>query len=265
MRRGYFRSRSRIRRLSEGYPESEVKGTRLSPEQTRALLCDGEVVGGSLVPWGSNYTYYVSLRLDGLETRAVYKPRNGEAPLMDFPSGTLYKRERAAFLASEWLEYDLVPHTVVRDGPYGVGTMQEYVEAEGSPHVYSLGPEDADDLRKLVLFDMLVNNADRKPAHCFKGVGHGVWAIDHGLTFHARPKLRTVIWDFCGERIPAERLRQLEERRADALQVEALTHSLGQLLAASEVDAFWRRYDDVLRRREYPSLDPRYNIPHGFA
>ncbi|MDP9380041.1 MAG: SCO1664 family protein [Chloroflexota bacterium] len=261
-----MRSRSRIIRVRQAAPRSERTGRPLTREQTWQVLCEGDIEMGSLVPWGSNYTYYVTLRYGELEQLAVYKPRRGEAPLIDFPSGTLYMREYAAYLTSDWLGWGLVPTTVVRqDGPYGPGSVQQYVEAEGPPHVYALGPEEADELKRLVVFDLLVNNADRKPAHCFKGPNHKVWAIDHGLTFHARPKLRTVIWDFCGEQIPEFVMRDLESARYDEGRVQALNRQLKPLLAPHEIDAFWRRYDAVLAKRTYPQLDPRYNVPYGFA
>ena len=260
-----MRSRSRIIRVRGQEPLRASGNGPATDEQLWRLLCDGGIEGGALVPWGSNYTYYVTLKLDGLEQLAVYKPRKGEAPLFDFPSGTLYLREYAAYLVSEWLGWKLVPHTVIRNGPYGPGTVQQYVEAEGAPHVYSLGPEEADQLRQLVVFDLLVNNADRKPAHCFKGPGHKVWAIDHGLTFHARSKLRTVIWDFCGEEIPPAILRDLEAARRDEERVRTLSGQLEPLLAQHEIEALWRRYDGLLQRGVYPQLDPRYNIPYGFA
>jgi len=259
------RSRSRRIRLKDSAPETKTSTTPLTREQVDTLLCSGEVVDGTLVPWGSNYTYYVTLRHEGLVHRAVYKPRRGEAPLIDFPSGTLYLREYAAYLTCGWLGWDLIPQTVVRDGPYGPGSFQVYAEADGAPHVYALGPTQAGQLRQLVVFDLLVNNADRKPAHCFKGLGQQVWAIDHGLTFHARPKLRTVIWDFCGEPIPEAILAELEERRFDDELVGTLNAQLRPLISPRELDAFWRRYDAILERRTYPNLDPRYNIPYGFA
>ena len=260
-----MRSRSRRIRLTDAAPEVRAPQTPLTTEEIDTLLCEGEVVDGTLVPWGSNYTYYVTLRHDGVVHRAVYKPRRGEAPLIDFPSGTLYLREYAAYLTSCWLGWDLVPRTVIRDGPYGPGSFQVYVEAEGSPHVYTLGPAQAEQLRQLVVFDLLVNNADRKPAHCFKGPGGKVWAIDHGLTFHARPKLRTVIWDFCGEPIPEPILAGLEERRFNDEHVATLNAQLRPLISPRELDAFWRRYDTLLEQRIYPNLDARYNIPYGFA
>ncbi|MDQ3328918.1 MAG: SCO1664 family protein [Chloroflexota bacterium] len=244
---------------------TRVSRTPLTPEQIDTLLCSGEVVDGTLVPWGSNYTYYVTLHHEGLAHRAVYKPRRGEAPLIDFPSGTLYLREYAAYLTCRWLGWEFVPQTVVRNGQYGPGSIQVYAEADGAPHVYALGPAQAEQLRQLVVFDLLVNNADRKPAHCFKGLGQQIWAIDHGLTFHARPKLRTVIWDFCGEPIPEPILAGLEERRFNEDHVATLNAQLLPLISGRELDAFWSRYDAILERRTYPNLDPRYNIPYGFA
>ncbi len=237
----------------------------LTREQVHELLTKGVVEREALAPWGTNYTYFVQLRLDGIAHPAVYKPRRGEAPLYDFPSGTLYRREYAAYLVSHWLGWQLVPHTVIRDGPYGVGSMQIYVLAEGEPHVYSLTEADAHDLRRLVLFDLIVNNADRKPAHCFKGRRHGIWAIDHGLTFHHYPKLRTVIWDFCGEEIPKDILEEFRAAYEDPRRVGWLNEELSVLLAAREVSAFWRRVEGVLSCPRFPDLDPRYNVPYGFA
>ncbi len=260
-----MRSRSRIIRLRDQPLQREPRSDNLSHEQVRALLCDGEVLDGNLVPWGSNYTYYVTLELGDQRMRAVYKPRKGEAPLIDFPSGTLYLREYASYLTSEWLRWGLVPQTAIRNGPYGPGSIQEYIEAEGPPHVYALDRSEADQLRRLVIFDLIVNNADRKPAHCFKSAGGKLWAIDHGLTFHPRPKLRTVIWDFCGEAIPEHLLQDLEASRSDATRVCELERQLEPLLTGREIEALWRRYDTILERRIFPQLDPRYNIPYGFA
>ncbi|MDQ3856341.1 MAG: SCO1664 family protein [Chloroflexota bacterium] len=261
-----MRSRSRLIRLRNLPDQLAASHHLLTPEEVEGLLTEGEIRGGALAPWGSNYTYFVTVCSGDLEMAAVYKPRRGEAPLIDFPSGTLYLREQAAYAVSDCLGWDLVPHTVIRDdGPYGPGTLQVYVDAEGPPHVYSLTADDLPDLQKLVVFDVIVNNADRKPAHCFKGVNHGLWAIDHGLTFHARPKLRTVIWDFCGDPIPKPLLRDLQERRDDRTQRAGLERELAKLLSTREVDAFWRRVDDVLERRRFPLLDPRFNIPYGFA
>lgn len=261
-----MRFRSKTVRLRDADELGQTPTQLVTHEQARRLLCEGSILDGALVPWGTNYTYYVTLQLDGLQHRAVYKPRSGEAPLIDFPSGTLYLREYAAYLVSEWFGWDLVPQTVIRaDGPYGPGTVQIFVEAEGPAHVYSLRPSDLADLQKLALFDIIINNADRKPAHCFKGVGHGLWAIDHGLAFHARPKLRTVIWDFCGEPIPELLLQQVEAQRMSPDRVRDMERQLEPLLGPRELEAFWRRVDAVLVSRTYPVFDPRYNIPYGFA
>ncbi len=238
--------------------------SQLTESEIEQLLKHGEIKGGALAPWGSNYTYFVQVSLGSLKHRAVYKPRVGEAPLIDFPDGTLYLREYASYITSRWLGWNLIPQTVIRTGPKGIGTLQIYVEPETEPHIYSLQAEDIPQLQRLVLFDIIVNNADRKPAHVFRGKNHNVWAIDHGLTFHPRPKLRTVIWEFCGEPIPEDILIELESKVSDKSKVEELNKQLRELLTPLEIEAFWHRVESILKSRTYPILDPRRNIPYGF-
>lgn len=260
-----LRSRSRIFRIRDSRLTSPQKLPDLDREQVHNLLTRGTVEDNTLAPWGSNYTYYVTLRLEDLCYPAVYKPRDGEAPLWDFPDGTLYLREYAAYLVSEWLNWGFIPQTVIREGPYGEGTMQIYVPSDGPPHVYSLTPREEPALQRLVLFDIIANNADRKPAHCFRRPGGGIWAIDHGLTFHPRPKLRTVIWDFSDQPIPQQMVGELESARCDDKRVAEINGRLKGLLTPQEIGAFWRRLDSVVQSKVFPGLDMRYNIPYGFA
>ncbi len=147
------------------------------------------------MPWSSNATFLVELVLDGAITLAIYKPERGERPLWDFPSG-LYKREIAAYLLSEALGWGLVPLTIARDGPYGEGSFQLFVDADFEQHFFTLVEDTAhhDRLRRMCVFDLLANNADRKSGHCLLGPDGAVYGIDNGLTFHVEPKLRTVIW-----------------------------------------------------------------------
>lgn len=222
-----------------------------------------EIIG--LMPWGSNYTYHARVRAGEQTADVVYKPRAGEAPLYDFPTGTLYKRECAAFIMSEWLGLHLVPLTLARDGPIGVGSVQLFVQAASQPHMYSLTRRDIPALREVMLFDMVVNNADRKPGHCFKGEAGRLWAIDHGLTFHSRPKLRTVIWEFCGEPIPEYLVERLRTAACEDESRARLEAELSPLISAREVGALFARIDAILREPVFPELDPRYNIPYGFA
>ena len=155
------------------------------------------------MPWSSNATFLGQVCHAGHTMLAIYKPGRGERPLWDFPPD-LYKRELAAYLLSEALGWGIVPETVVRDGPLGEGSLQRFVDADFAEHYFTLleQPRWRDELLRIAVFDVLANNADRKGGHCLLAEGR-IWGIDHGLCFHASPKLRTVVWDFAGETVPA--------------------------------------------------------------
>ncbi len=155
---------------------------------------------------GSNYTFLVTVSHEEKEIQAVYKPQKGEQPLWDFPENTLSGREVAAYHISQALGWGLVPYTIFReDGPYGPGSLQQFIEYNPNYHYFNLKPADKEKLRPVSLFDHLTNNADRKGSHVFfeKTTRH-LYAIDHGLCFNVAEKLRTVIWDFAGEPIAPE-------------------------------------------------------------
>jgi len=200
------------------------------------------------MPWSSNATFLVELALDGTTTLAVYKPERGERPLWDFPPG-LYKREVAAFLLSEALGWGIVPLTVIRDGPYGEGSFQHFVHADFEQHFFTLVEDAAhhDHLRRICLFDLLANNADRKSGHCLLGPEGAVYAIDNGLTFHVEPKLRTVIWQFSGEPIPGPLLQDVQR-----LLEAGLPPALAELLDASERKVLAARARAVLAAARFP-------------
>jgi hypothetical protein len=235
------------------------------PEDPFALLERGIIEGIELIPWGSNYTFAaLLLGEDGSRCYGVYKPRRGEVPLRDFPSGTLYKREVAAYLFARALGWDMIPPTIVREeGPHGIGSLQLYVEprAGASAQYDRLRESHRCDLQRMALFDLLTNNADRKGGHCLLDVRGRVWGIDHGLTFHNVPKLRTVIWDFVGEAIPAELVQQLRSLRDERTRLMALEQELRPLLASQEMDALYQRWDRLLANPCYPTLDPYRNVP----
>lgn len=202
------------------------------------------------MPWSSNGTYLVHLRLDGEEGVAVYKPHRGERPLWDYPAG-LYRREVAVYLISEALGWGLVPETVLReDGPFGEGSLQRFVPAHFEEHYFTMleRPELHDALKAVCLFDLLVNNGDRKSGHCLRGEDGRIWAIDHGLCLHAEPKLRTVIWDFAGDPLPPERLD------AVAGLASAPPPELAALLEPEEIEALMARASTVLRRQTFPAV-----------
>src|SRR5438132_3130384 len=166
------------------------------------VLTRGDVTIRGRMPGSSNAIFFVDVACDGVTVQAVYKPQRGERPLWDFPPG-LFRREVAAYALSEALQWSLVPLTVERDGPYGEGSYQLFVEADFAQHYFTLRahPTHVERLQRICLFDLVANNADRKAGHCLLGPD-GIYGVDNGLCFHVQPKLRTVIWDFGGEPIP---------------------------------------------------------------
>ncbi len=239
----------------------------MSPAAAHDLLCHGRVLSYELIPWGSNYTFYAVLsRGDEPEGLAVYKPRRGEAPLWDFPDGTLYRRERAAYVTSQALGWDFIPLTVIRDGPEGIGSMQLYVETDGHPHRPVFTDAHRFELARIALYDLITNNADRKAGHCLLGTDGRVWGIDHGLTFHTDPKLRTVLWEFYQEPIPAPLLADLRSLLTDRRRRQALRDELLELLARAEVEAFFARAERVLEGGGvYPSISLYRRRPWPFV
>ncbi len=183
------------------------------------LLLRGELTIKGRMPWSSNGTYLAAADARGESVDAVYKPRRGERPLWDFPDG-LFKREVAAYELSEALGWDIVPLTVLRsEGPLGEGSLQLFVPADFEQHYFTLYEDEQhhDRLRTICAFDLLANNTDRKSGHCLLGEDGQIYAIDNGLSFHHEFKLRTVIWEFGGEPIPAghrRRRRPPARRRA---------------------------------------------------
>jgi uncharacterized repeat protein (TIGR03843 family) len=172
------------------------------------LLARGEITVKGRLPWASNATFLVEVTRGRATTLAVYKPQRGERPLWDFPRG-LHRREVAAYHLSEALGFGVVPPTLAREGPYGAGSLQLFVDAEFEEHYFTLRerPEQRAALTQLCAFDLVANNADRKSGHCLLGRDGRLYAIDNGLCFHAEPKLRTVVWDFAGEPVPSSRGR----------------------------------------------------------
>lgn len=237
--------------------------TELSVGDVLALLAKGTMEVQGMMPWSSNYTLLVTVRDGNLQGLAVYKPRRGERPLWDFPRGTLCQREFAAFLLSEALGWSLVPPTVLRDGPYGYGSVQLYIDCDQDAHLFTMQKEGGyeDQLARLAAFDILSNNADRKSGHCLKGTDGRLWAIDHGICFHAEPKLRTVLWDFAGEPICEEIMADLRMLREDVRNGGRFIRALEGLLAPEEVRAFRRRLDRLIETGCYPDPGAARHIP----
>jgi hypothetical protein len=203
---------------------------------------------------GSNYTFLAQMTYCNLEFQAVYKPRRGEQPLWDFPEGTLAKREVAAYLVSEALGWELVPPTVYRrKAPIGAGSLQYYVPHDPRYHYFNFSDEDKQRLRPAVLFDLLVNNADRKGSHVIVDENRHLWLIDHGICFHADGKLRTVIWDFTGEPIPDDLAADLLRLAGKLEPGSDLFLELRHYLLVGEIKALIRRAKAVTGAGVFPS------------
>jgi uncharacterized repeat protein (TIGR03843 family) len=234
-----------------------VRAPERPPEpEPLALLRTGDIDVKGRLPWSSNGTFLVELCRGKDVDRAVYKPGGGERALWDYPSG-LFRRERAVYVLCEALGWGLVPETVLRDGPLGPGSLQRFVAADFTEHYFTLleRPEHHDTLRLIGLFDLLVNNGDRKSGHCLLGTDGRIWAIDHGLCLHDEPKLRTVIWDFAGQAFPPERVADVS-RVAVAPPAE-----LEGLLSADELDALVARATGLVRRPYFPRPRSQWAYP----
>ena len=249
-------------------PEGKAIRTQLSARDNRsldsagAMLKEGKITDCQPVPRGSNYVYLLSLKRNGENARAIYKPRRGEAPLWDFPDGTLYQREVAAYLVSEALKWSLIPPTIIREGPYGVGMLQQFVHTRQTTDYSRLFEQKIADFKRIAAFDWLVNNADRKVGHCLEDREGRLWLIDHGLTFHEELKLRTVIWDFSGQPVPDELLADLELLSEELDGHSKLTTTLSELLSRREIQALKQRLAGILNNPVFPSsYGSRHSVP----
>jgi uncharacterized repeat protein (TIGR03843 family) len=235
------------------------------PEEFEALLTllhKGAVEIQCRSSFGSNSVYYVLVSYGQQQIGGVYKPVRGEAPLGDFPKGTLAAREAAAFLVSEALGWHLVPPTVYRtEAPLGPGAIQVYINTPPSSYHLRFTAKDIPALKRVALFDLLTNNADRKQSHLLPGNCGGLWSIDHGLCFHKRFKRRTFIWDFDDKPIPENLLNDVAGFRQRLDSDQQMIAALNALLSPSEMAALRRRADALLAARRYVAL---YSFPNGW-
>ena len=233
----------------------------VSHELLRTLR-EAPIAECKLVPWGSNYTFAVTFEGDEASTPiAIYKPANGEIPLWDFDSGSLYRREYASYLLSRVIGWHFIPPTVIRDGPHGIGTVQLYIEpAQRAQDLITREPYQLA-LKRMFVFDLLVNNADRKSSHLFIGRNdRRLWGIDHGLTFHVDAKLRTIIWNFCGDPLDLNMRESIDRVRRHSTKIGGL---LAPYLRDDEIDALFARAYQISQRETLPLLNQRRNVPYG--
>jgi hypothetical protein len=236
--------------------ERSQKPARLSQQIILDVLLQGKIELRGQFTLGSNYTFLVNLDQPAGRIRAVYKPQQGEMPLWDFPPESLAGREVAAYLLSEALGWELVPPTVLReDGPFGPGSLQLFIPYDPELNYFSFRPSVIQRLKPAALFDLVINNADRKGSHILLDEDRHIWLIDHGLCFHVLPKLRTVIWDFAGQEIPANLIRDLESVLPELKAGADLFKSLSGYLGKKEIGALKTRILNIINQPVFPKPD----------
>ena len=239
------------------------EATPISFERALDILEQGEIgPERGMMRWSSNYSFLVTATHDEMTVMGVYKPQNGERPLWDFPDGTLCHREVATFLTAQELGWQLVPPTVLRHGPRGLGSIQFFIDHDPHVNYFSFDASMIPPLMQMAAFDHLINNADRKGGHCLLDASEHLWGIDHGLTFHRGGKLRTVIWDFAGQSVPDSLLEDMEKLYQSIADPDSeFRRKMCGLLSDSEVWAFQRRAEYLLETKRYPKPGPGPNYP----
>lgn len=247
------------------------------PEQEALdLLSHGDIVVEGRMTAASNATLYASVTADGLSGHCIYKPVAGERPLRDFPQQTLSRREVAAYLVSRATGWDVVPPTVFRDGPFGPGSVQLWIDADDTelvdvvpvggvqpgwlPVLQAMDGDGsdvllvhADDprLARMAVFDAVIDNADRKGGHVLVRDDH-VWGVDHGLSFNVDDKLRSVLWGWQGSELPADCLDVLHALATDLRPKGSLARAVSELITPAEVARTRERVQDLIRTQRFP-------------
>lgn len=219
-----------------------------------SILKNGEIVITGRLIDASNATLLAQCSYENVAIKCIYKPVAGERPLWDFPDGNLANREFAAYLVSELLGFNIVPFTILRDGPFGVGMVQEWIEIDESIDLGKFFSTDHPQLRKMALFDAVINNTDRKIGHLIPREDGVIFGCDHGVTFHHEYKLRTVLWQWAGED-----LNNVELEKLNTLLLKINLDSkkdFQSLLTEEEIIALSQRIEDLIQHGKFPLPSP---------
>jgi len=226
-----------------------MPSNELNPESNIVhALEHGDITIIGRMPHSSNATFLVAVQCDESSFQAIYKPLSGERPLWDFEPG-LHRREIAAYLLSQTMGINMVPPTVLREGPLGEGSLQHFIDADVEQHYFTIFEQREDlhdQLRAMCVFDIVANNTDRKAGHCLLGLDDKVWGIDHGVCFAADFKLRTVIWEFGGEPLPNHLRAAIEPL------IETVPLNIATLLSSDEVSALQERVQWLCEGGAFP-------------
>lgn len=222
------------------------------------LIAAGEInVKGRLVD-ASNATLFVTISDLNHTMKAIYKPIAGERPLWDFPDGNLASRERAAYLVSEAMGASCVPLTILRDGPFGYGAVQEWIEVDERVDLETYFSEDLPELRLVALFDAIINNTDRKIGHLLPRQDGKLFVCDHGVTFHIDDKLRTVLWQWSGLTLSEDERARIK-RVISQLEDGSLAE-INELITEAEISALRQRCEKLIATNSFPEPNPHW--PH---
>ena len=214
------------------------------------VLADGElIVTGRLID-ASNATLLAQCTLDNEIVKCIYKPIAGERPLWDFQDGNLAQREFAAYLISEYLEMHIVPLTILRDGPFGLGMVQEWIDIDQDLDLAEFFSQDDPQLRKMALFDAVINNTDRKIGHLLPHPDGRLFGCDHGVTFHHEYKLRTVLWQWAGSDLTEDEISSLQALQ-EILETDE-SGALQSLITQTELLSLKSRIDALIKDRSFP-------------
>ncbi|MEO8273439.1 MAG: SCO1664 family protein [Chloroflexota bacterium] len=238
---------------------AESRDAEATAAQLLQLLRDGELEPIGWLVGSSNNAMVV--RVTPGDLLGVWKPTAGERPLFDFPLGTLTRREVAAYLVSEALGWGIVPPTLLRDGPHGEGMLQRWIDVDESQDVIDMVNGDDPRLRRIAVFDAIVNNTDRKAGHLLPVPGGHLYAVDHGVTFSIDPKLRTVLWAWEGEpfeQTELEGLARVRNALASGAAPGPLARALAELLFVGEIEATRTRVAELLATGRFPSPNPEW-------
>ena len=224
--------------------------------ESERKLREGELtVTGRLID-ASNATLLANCIVGDESIKCIYKPIAGERPLWDFQDGNLASREYAAFLISELMQLHIVPTTILRDGPYGMGMVQEWIEIDTSINLAEYFRQDHAQLRALALFDAVINNTDRKIGHLLPREDGKLYGCDHGVTFHAENKLRTVLWQWAGQDFSVDELNSLNEL---ILKLDSHPGEIfNALLTTDEISALRSRIMNLIDQKSFPMPNPEW-------
>ena len=224
----------------------------------RQLFEEGEIVVEGRLVDASNATLFVTITYGEESTKGIYKPIAGERPLWDFPDGNLASRERAAYLVDQWLGYNHIPLTILRDGPFGPGMVQTWIDIDEDVDLEAYFREDDRQLREVALLDAIINNTDRKIGHLIPTTNGHLYVCDHGVTFHIDDKLRTVLWQWAGESLSDDEISRLHKLREVIDSTES--KELENLITAEEISALQGRIENLIQMRKFPEPNPEW--PH---